>query len=436
MKKIYLLIVVFMVQFSSPAHSQVEAVAAPIASGASIASVVGNIEQSISNLIEDLDNVISARSFQLRLELMFLLNEVENKGNSLIGKTFGELNNSQQLFFENTRKSISDIESMMNQGLDDIDQMITHAEQIVAQVPFTEEEPRIRSFGPLYLKSIESSGTVKLAFKGSFLNHGEARFEMAGEFCETISQTDSLLEFKCKNEPFVAFDDVNYITGTLLIQKEIGFFEGLFGKKAEFKQYTTSVVVVPAKLGTYEIEATVNTQNVQYANRDGRWGHVNPHCRSRRSSTTNFGPQGAGWKIDVNSIRTRFTNERRGSRRVINSSENGFQVEAVARNSGNCVFGSGDARGASQGVATWREYKVDPATQVQVISSGEVEWGKDIAVDLPTNLRGFKVIVRQIDGNEAILITADDKNWFSVTRDGQSTALVVSPKSLKEALSI
>lgn len=435
MRKLYPLIIAFALLLHSIAYSQVETIAAPIASGASVAGVVKNIEQSVSNLIEDLDNVISARSFQLRLELMFLLNELENKGNSLVGKTFGELNNSQQLFFENTQKSISNIESMMNQGLDDIDQMITHAEQIVAQVPFTDEEPRIRSFGPLYMKSINNSGTVKLAFEGSFLNHGKATLEIAGENCETISQTDSILEFKCNNEPFVAFDVVNYITGTLLVQKEIGFFERIFRKKAEFKHYSASVVVVPTKLGSYEIQTTVNTQKIQRANRSGTWGHVNPHCRSRRSSTTNFSPQGTGWKIDVNSINTRFTNERSGSRRVVNATENGFQVEAVARNSGNCVFGSGDARGASVGMANWEEYKVNPSTQVQVISSGEIEWGKDIAVDLPTNLRGFKVIVRKFDGNEEILITAEDKNWYSVTRDGQSTALVISPKSLKDALS-
>lgn len=436
MRMFYTALIIFLLQCPHASFAQIESIAGPIATSTSVSNVISDIEQSISNLIEDMDNVVSARSFQLRLELMFILSEMENKGNSFVSKTFGELNDAQQLFFENTKKSVLEIESMMNQGLDTMDDMLVHAEQIIAQVPLTEEEPRIRSFVPLYIKSIDSPGEVKISLKGSFLNHGDAKFEMAGEFCEEISQTDSLLEFKCNSKSFVAFEDLNYVSGTLLVQKKRGFWKGLFGKKADYKKYSTSIVVVPSMLGSYEIQATVNIQNVEYADRSGRWGHVNPHCRSRRSRTTNFGPQGRDWKINVNSIETRFTNRRRGSHRVINASENGFQVESVARNRGSCALGSRDARGASVGVVTWKEYKINPSTEVKVVSNGTIEWGRDIVVDLPTNIRGFKVIVRQIDGNEAIVINADDKKWFSVTRDAPSTALVVSPKSLKDALSI
>jgi hypothetical protein len=433
-KKIYFYLLTFLL-IPLTTNAQVGAAAGSIGTGIAVSNVVKDIEQSTANLIDDLDNVVSARSFQLRLELMFLLNELENKSSKLVGKTFGELNKSQQLFFENTNKSIAEIERLMSEGMDDADMMITHAEQIVAQIPFTENEPRLRTFSPLYVKSLDDTEPLKISIKGSFLNHGEAKLEVAGQFCDMITQTDSSLDFICDSAPFAAFETVNYVKGNLIVEEEQGFWDNLLSGNKEYKQYAISVSVVPKLAGSYKILATVNTKDKKTQGREGKWGHVNPHCRSSKSSSTNFGPSGTGWLIDVNSITTRVTNSRKGSHSLQNVSENGFQVYAKARNKGNCVLGSKDSRGAREGVASWQEYNFTSGTAVQTLGSGDLEWGKDIAIDLPVNLRGFKVIVNQIDGNVSVVNTAEDKKWFAVSKDGGATSLILQPKTLKTALS-
>lgn len=440
MQIVGLLMAVLLVASPNLSAAQGGAVATGFAADATVGSIVRQIEASASNVIADIDDVVSARTFQLRTELAFLISEVEATGGRLIDKTFGELNESQQLFFENANRTVADISRSIKEGLEDADLLVTHVEQVIAQVPFTKKEPRVRATTPTFLVSQDTALTKEVAVevRGSFLRHGDATLRIGDATCTTAGHTDSKINFVCDASAFIAEDRVTHRSGELLVGERRGFFGrigGVFGKDRPTKRYVLAMSTVPMRMGLYSVEATVEYDEVITQRRSGQFGHVNPHCRSRRTSRTNFGPSGTGWKIDVGSIRWRFTNERRGSARQVNVSENGFQMEATARNSGTCAGPIRDARGAAVGVVEWTERKVVPKTRTEIVKAGDLVWGRDEDVNLPERLVGFKLIVERIDGGRDVLHTAKAERWFDVTRDAGSTSLVIAPREVEDALS-
>ena len=370
---------------------------------------------------------------------MFLLSELESTGDRLVGKTFGELNRSQQIFFENTSRTLDDVDQSISEGLDQADEIVSHVEQLVAQVPFTKQEPRLRSATPDYIMSPEGDveQTTVFRFRGSFLHHGEATLLFAGVSCAKIGHNDTNIEFECSNRNFITDGSILHQTGELTVEDyRSGWdrFRGIFGNTRRYKTYNVSVSSVPRQMGTYSLSAVVSYDTEETRSRSGSWGHVNPHCRSSRSSTSNFGPSGQDWTIAVGSISTSVTNERRGSHRLENVSENGFQVSATARNSGSCFGPAKDSRGASQGNAYWTEVKRGTATQNVELSSGPLFWNQDVLVDLPPRTQAFSLVFNRLDGAVEAFNSAEPGKWLVLNRDASSTSLVLSPRSIDRAM--
>lgn len=415
-----------------------------IAAGAVMGGIIDQLENSISTLIDQLDNRVSARSFQMRTELVFLQDEISNSAESLVDKTFSQLSKQQQIFFENTTTTVEAVRMSLLDADAEIDSLATQIEQVAAQFPFVESEPRVRKSAPLYLKKIDGeSKSVPVKIEGSFLNHGGVSLVVGTEKCKLTGHNDSSASFMCPGSVFSSDgQQVTYLSGDFVVHQEKSFLEKItsfFGSETPTKMYKLPFAIVPPVLGTYEIKVSHLVDSRQNNSRNGNWGRTNDHCKNRQSFQYNFGPASAEWSIDVNSIRTSVSCERRGGHAVRNASQNGFQVESWAKNSGRCekVFGSvvsRDGRGCSAGTVTWVESKTVPRMNEQIIKSGTLEWGKAVSAALPARLQGILITVRQIDGKTVVLNSATPSKWFKVSRDSASTSLVLSPYELKQAL--
>jgi len=60
-----------------------------------------------------------------------------------------------------------------------------------------------------------------------------------------------------------------------------------------------------------------------------------------------------------------------------------------------------------------------------------------MAIDLfDKDLVGYKVIVTKITGDELIFIGEGSRDWATVTVDANETTLLLSPKSLEDAMAL
>lgn len=440
-KSVYLALVILF----SLTNTSVSSAQGAIAAGTIMGGIITQLENSIATLIDQLDNRVSARSFQMRTELVFLQDEIAHTAESLAYKTFSELSNQQQIFFENATTTVDSVRSSLKQADAEIDSLATQIEQVAAQFPFVGEEPRIRKSTPVFLKELPNAeNSVPVQIVGSFLKHGGVVLSVGNDECKVTGHNDSSASFVCPGKAFpLRGNKVTYLSGSLTVHQKMSFWENItsfFGSESSTKNYKLPFAIVPSVLGSYEIKATYLVDSTQKKNRSRNWGRTNDHCKGRQSFQYNYGPASAEWEIDVNSIRTTETCGRGGQGHAVrNASKNGFQIESWSSNSGRCerIFGSvvsKDARGCSIGAVSWTETKVVPKTTSKVIKTGKLEWGKAVSTTLPSRLKGILITVNQIDGNTVVLNSATPSKWFSISRDGASTSLVLSPLELKEAL--
>lgn len=413
-----------------------------IASGALVSGVISDLESSISNLIDQLDDRVSARSFQLRMELDFLQQSIAKSSKDILDKTFIQLSQQQQTFFENTRATLIQLESQVDDIDKEIDSYLSQVEQIVAQIPFTDSTPRIRRASPLFLiEQDDNSGTVTVELEGSFLKHGTARFSIGGQFCSINGHLDTKLQFICPTAAFVMKDfPVSNYSGKLEVAEETSFFQRIgtfFSGNETVIEYSIPFHVIPSKLGDYTLVAHYTEKERDNKSRSGQFGRTNKHCSHTQSYNYNFGPEISGWVIDTSTIKTSKSCSRRGSHQVINQSSTGFQIKTTASNSGRCekVFGSVvsyDGRGCESGKVTWIEYETRDKKLSKELGNGKLDWEKGIPFDLPTNFQSFILTIKTIDGRVLNFNTTEGTRWLNISRDAANNTLIISPKSFSE----
>jgi hypothetical protein len=420
------------------------AAASMFAAGMQVSGILDQLTDSTQQIIDTLDNRVSARSFQLRTDLVVLQSELRHSADGLLNKTFGELNKQQQAFFEGAATSIAAAKAASLSTTSEISQIVSQIDQAIARVPFADAEPRVRRVTPGFFNANDSTTTRTISIDGSFLRHGPANLSIGSANCNLVGQTDVQLTFSCLARSFPSTaTKVTFLSGELVVTEQRSLWKRVknwFGGEADTKIYRLPLAIVPATLGTYAITATYTTTSSQHRDRSAEWGATNPHCVGRRNYIHNFGPSGTGWKIDVSSISTAETCGRGNQGHAVrNANEAGFQVESWTSNSGNCVRVAGqtvsrDARGCSIGTVRWREFSPTTELVTKEISTGQLTWGKSVAVRLPEGLQGFLVTVEQIDGRRIVLNSAVPSSWFSLSRDTANTSLVISPQDLSRAL--
>lgn len=431
----------FLILFIAPINGT-SAQVGTIASGALVSGIISDLENSISNLIDQLDDRVSARSFQLRMELDFLQQSIAKSSEDILDKTFVQLSQQQQTFFENTKATLIQLETQIDNIDKEIDSYLSQVEQIVAQIPFSHSTPRIRSSSPLFITEPgDNVETIKIELEGSFLKHGNAKFSIGGQSCALNGHLDTKLQFICPASAFTMNEfPVSNHSGKLEVAKETSFFQrvkALFSDDEDIIEYSIPFHVIPTKLGDYTLIAHYSKEERENKSRSGQFGRTNKHCSHTQSYNYNFGPELPGWIIDTSTIKTSLNCSRRGNHQILNQSSTGFQIKTTASNSGRCekVFGSVvsyDGRGCESGTVTWIEYENRDKKLSKRLGTGQLAWERGLSFDLPPNFQSFILTIETIDGRVLNFNTTEGTRWLNISRDSANNTLIISPKSFSE----
>ena len=396
---------------------------------ATVKGLVEKIDTSISNTLNDVNKIGSEKSIELRMGLMILLSEVENVGDRLSGKRFTDLDSSHKHFFENILRGMAEVEVAVARGAGIEDVLVNHVEQLVKNVPFEKNDPQLRRVLPVYVVDIDAH-KVRVIIKGRSLNHGKASLNVGDSSCDLVSRSDPKLEFLCDSKVFTAAGGVSYVSANLGVTNYMSQWERLskaFAGAKSVKQYRTSILVIPRELGTYKIYGMLKKTQREYKVRKGTWGHKNPYCWGSESSEANFKPASKEWKIQVDSIKTQVTKSKKGSHKLLNVSEEGFQVYAKARNIGSCYTGSKDSPGVRMGTVAWKEQRDAVVNKWVSIAEGRVLWGKDIVNKMPSGMTRFKVTIKKFDGRTNTIKSSSKNSWYSILHDKKNKIVTISP---------
>jgi hypothetical protein len=429
---------------SVPARAQVAAATAVIAGEAVMSGVMSDLSNSIQQALDRLDMSVSSGTFLMRMQLQILLAEVESRASVVVGKTFKELDESQQRFFIEARVTLDEVERKGENLLEDADALVQRVEFLLGNTFVVGHEPRLRSHEPrVVISSGEGdAGMLNVRFSGSWLANGVANLRFGDTSCKLLDSKEPSLGFDCPNTLFVAKDALRRARGDLVVVGDQNWWDSIvsfFGGGTKTKTYPVSIEVLPPNFGDVAV-------NAAYAvSREERKAHAPmpfdsgaQHCVWGSSQLQNITPA-AGWQIDVASgVQVSVNSSSDGKHEIRNLTGAGFQFYAEGRNKGRCrrVLGetvSRDARGWHNGTLSWTEVRTVIETASGELLNASLGWGDSRVVQLPDTTSSFVVHLKRFDGsvNEYNSVAADD--FLMISRDEAGNSLKIAPRRLKDA---
>lgn len=316
---------------------------------------------------------------------------------------------------------------------------------------FVEHEPQPNDQVPQAEKA-DYSGQypdVPITITGSDLNYGPASLTFGSIPCTTAEQLDSRLTFTCPGQSFIANSSIERRSGDLVVTDfqpwYKRFWSWLIGKPAPTRSYKTLVTVVPQKLGDYKLTALVAVSKPIAEQRSQPISAGNGHCAGSVGYNVRVNKQGdPSWSIDFATVNIQETSGNQGRSVVgpLETGPTGFIVAVNLQNGGGCGPNrpfSGDklwydARAWFNGTVTWKETKTITENVLTEINAGPLFWDKDLDFTLPDGTQEYTLKVSQVDGSKQVVIGEEQKSWFRVKNDASKKFLVLSPKSLTDAM--
>lgn len=421
------------------AHAQL----AEIAAGATMGSIIDQLEGSVKNIINHADDAVSNNSFRIRQQGEVLLGQLNAMVADQRDKTFAQLNESQKQAFLGIRNSIAQLSQLERVTARDIQRTTNTVGTAMANLPFGKSTPRVIEYGPTYVLGKPAGGPAArqvVSVSGIALGEGVPQLKMQGVQCQPLAKTEISLKFSCPGA-WSADAEVKAASGELQVYQKPGFWRGLFGAKAKPRAYKLSVFVVPPELGKYDLSVIRKVLGQEQNSRSQDFRAENGHCDDDREILFPFNTT-PGWSIDPASIRADCDKSSRSSCSGLrNVTATSFGYFGVVRNSGDCapkIFGHRayvDARGNVRGRITWTEVRQVERIVTEPVGHGGLEWAKAVQLPLPDGVQRISLTVNQLDGKRTI-VTGDDatQRWYAVQSDPVNRFVLVSPRTLDEAM--
>ncbi|GAB1857356.1 hypothetical protein MHTCC0001_21920 [Flavobacteriaceae bacterium MHTCC 0001] len=402
--------------------------------GETVNSVVDNFSKRIEDIINNLDNVISKRSFDIRQHLMILSDQLDYIAEKNIDKVFDGLTKQQRQLLINVDNSLTEFEKSSEVTLTKVEDVLEKTIVFAGTLPGSKRIPTITKVSPSYFSDVENSDIV-LTIKGNWLATGEPFIQIDSLVYEPTTKIDNKLEFILPLNIYNDESKINLFTSNLTLFKKSWF-------KTKEYNYKVGTFLIPKTMGKYKLKTKVSREEKIAINRSQGFGDANGHCQGARNVNWTFNVQKGGWKIDPNSIKHRATSVSSKSKYLglRNVSESGFQIHGRVENSGNCVRVLGktvakDARGSVHGTVSWQEYKMNPKTlDLGIVGEGDIFWGKDLSIELPQNTISFELEIDLLDGKKKIITSGKSEDWFKVDYNEEGSSLIIKPRELDEAL--
>lgn len=398
-----------------------------------VENIVSDITDDLKQVINQLETTGTITSFNIRSNLLIILDNIKILGDELLGKTFGELSDAQKQFFERSNVLIKESLSGINITVDKVDGIVSSMGEALSRVPGVDGRPFVTKYSPSYV--LIGGDSYSISVHGSLIGNGEPSLYFGKEMCEVKTKTERLLEFNCPKNIFKSSE--NWISGILSVTTKKAWND-IFSDAKKYN-YNLSLRAIDNTLGEYSLNVFVKKIGEVRKNRSQPNSYRNAHCQGERTMVWTYNPAG-GCKIDVQSVTVSHSTSSQSSYNgVQNLSENGFQVVGVVRNNGTCaprILGQRayvDGRGSLNVTANWVDICQEEKEIELESESGELTWKKQKSFQMPTNTTRFVLTIRQINGEEIVVNGTDSQKWFDVDYDPKGKIAIIRPKSLNAA---
>lgn len=412
----------------------------------SVSSVIDDLRSAIDDVMHNAANEVGRGAFAVRGNGEILMRQLDVMMTELEGKTFKDLNDSQQAFFNNLNASLSELRATSKYTVEQANQLVQSADAVLGTLPGANRSARVINFSPRYVLSKDSDQTVNVSITGGWLGSGEPTLSAGTEKCERLSRTEAQLSFLCKL-PVVeklqksAGEDVNEVSFRklhLVTYDRTGFWGALFGRKPLPRSYDLAIAMVPSVLGTFSATADTSIPVIEYRDQAAERGSRNPHCKRSRDYQwqVDVAGMGEGWRIAQEPRIEKLGDKDASDVGLTQWTETGFLARGRAHNSGRCSWVSDDARGSVKIRAKWREQRTVNQPGKAEVEIGPIEWGDEKLVELPKGTKFVALTGQTIDGKTQVDTSTNSqgRSWYSVSFDVANGILLIKPRSLEDAL--
>jgi hypothetical protein len=412
-----------------------------IAGATAVSTIIDSARTSVQSIISQLSADTTLNTFAMRQDLELLLQQLNMDASALEGKTFADINATQQSFFQSVANTLATIRNTTKVTTHQLDDLLSKANDALGTIPGADRDPRVLHYDPQY--TVGGQPDVIIDVRGSWLGNSSPSLAAPGIQCSILSKTEDRLQFECPMKAFASPPKI--VTATTLqlkVYKPLPWYRTLFGGQGEGVPYSLVVFSVPQQFGTYSVNATVPTVSVTTAQRSQSFYYSNGFCQGATNGVWTANTSGPGWFIDTNSISlTENTKNGASTNYTIPArSPGGFQISYTVTNSGSCgpeVLGIRtfvDGRGWLGITAHWTESMSTNGTQTVAVNSGDLYWGKAIPVTLPANAVAFTLTADVLGSQQIVSVQSEVTRWYSAAFNSGSHVLAITPHEPGAAL--
>lgn len=395
-----------------------------------VGNVVGDLTDGLQSTITQLETSATVTSFNVRSDLLVILENVKIMGDELVGKTFNELSSAQKQFFEKTNVLVAETREGVSLTVDKVDGVMASMGEALSRIPGVDGRPFVTKYKPSYF--LKGNENYPILVSGSLVGNGSPTLKFGNIDCQIKTKTERLLEFDCPSH--IITNDKNWISGELTVTKEKPWYD-FFSKDKKYT-YVLSVRTIDKNIGEYSLDFYIKENAEVRKSRGQSNSHRNGHCQGDRAMAWTYNPQG-GCKIDMNSVNISHSNSSQSSYGgVHNLTQNGFQVRGTVRNNGTCaprIFGQRafvDGRGSLNVTANWVDVCTEGKEVQQETKTGMLTWAKQEKFQMPNNTLRFVLTIQQVNGEQIIVKGSEVHKWFKVDFDPQGNIAIFRPKEL------
>ncbi len=408
--------------------------------GATVNGVFSNIADELRGIIEQAEDSANIVAMKSRIQATILLQNLSLLANQYTDKLFEELRETERQLFIDAQQLIDQWNAGNIETLEKLQELNEGLAATLSVIPGSKTEPRVLNYGPPYVVA-QPRSVHRISFDGQFLGEGEPSLVFQGQSCDRIRKLETELEFECPNSIFSHYTSLKPVVGTLVVYRELGFFDwigSIFSEDDDSRSYEVSLTAVPDEVGFYELTAYVSTEEIERKQRTQSFYQRNDHCSRGRTFSWSAIPQ-SGYEVDIQSVKysvtTRSTNSKLNS---VMPSVASIDVVARVVNNGSCgpkiPFSNDrayyDARGAFGITVTWDDIKRTSKAIPNEAGKGYIAWGQDLAIELPADTKSFLLTVEHPTGEITSADRPGDYEWMNVA--ASPTNLILKPKSPAE----
>jgi len=428
--------------FAGIGYIHADAQVAEFAGSTVVSQIISDLTADINSIIDNVDYTVSSNAFQTRQHGQILIDQIGIVADKTSGKLFKDLRATERQALNDLRTQIDKIERLGKTTSADLRGLNNSFAQTLGSTVIGKKVPRVTYYTPEWVSSrpANAQDTIKFEIEGFMLSASNPTLVVGATECKRVTKISTKLSFECPAKLFNATGEIKSTPGRLTVYEKKGFFR----RTLKAYNYDIGSYIVPNVMGRYSLLYYIEGEEDIQEDRSQSFSSRNSSCQRARTGVFNFSTAGPEWKIVPGSAKASCKHSSASSCNSVRSvTPDGFQFTCRIANNGNCIktpFGTiKDARGSCRGTARWKEVTQKSVKSTTDPVTGDFIWGKDIAFEMPSGTKSFKLTVEQsLDPDRqtrTILTESDTSNpWYELRSSLDTRTIVLSPRGLAEAL--